>query len=65
SITRTSQYIPGTGMIESTPKSDSSVRTIPITENLIKEFKLYREWQDNEAKTRAINNLNYIYNSKD
>ena len=50
SITRTSQYIPGTGMIESTPKSDSSVRTIPITENLITEFKLYREWQDKEIE---------------
>lgn len=50
SITRTSQYIPGTGMIESTPKSDSSVRTIPITDNLIEEFKLYREWQNKEIE---------------
>lgn len=45
-IRRTSQYIPGTGMIESTPKSKSSVRAIPISDNLIEELKKYKEWQD-------------------
>lgn len=50
SINRTSQYIPGTGMIESTPKSRSSVRKIPVSDNLIAEFKRYREWQNAEIK---------------
>lgn len=48
SITRTSQYIPGTGMIESTPKSVSSVRSIPISDKLIAELKRYKRWQDKE-----------------
>lgn len=50
SITRTSQYIPGTGMIESTPKSKSSVRSIPISDKLVAEFKEYRKWQESEIK---------------
>ncbi len=59
SINRTSQYIPGTGMIESTPKSRSSVRKIPVSDNLIEEFKRYREWQDAEIKR-----LNQLYLGK-
>ena len=50
SIRRTSQYIPGTGMIESTPKSKSSVRSIPVSDSLIEEFKKYKEWQDKEIE---------------
>ena len=50
SIVRTSQYIPGTGMIESTPKSRSSVRKIPISKHLVDEFIRYREWQFAEIK---------------
>ena len=50
SINRTSQYIPGEGMIESSPKSKTSVRSIPISDNLIKEIKAYKEWQNNEIE---------------
>ena len=56
SITRTSQYIPGKGMIESTPKSKASVRSIPISENLAEELKKYQEWQKKE-----INRLEELY----
>ena len=45
SIRRTSQYIPGKGMIESTPNSKTSVRNIPIADDLIKELYKYRVWQ--------------------
>ena len=37
-------------MIESTPKSRSSVRKIPVSDNLIAEFMRYREWQNAEIK---------------
>lgn len=59
SITRTSQYIPGKGMIESTPKSKSSVRKIPISYDLAEEFRRYREWQDSE-----IRRLDELYEGK-
>ncbi len=59
SITRTSQYIPGKGMIESTPKSKSSVRKIPISYDLSEEFRRYREWQDSE-----IRRLDELYEGK-
>ena len=45
SIRRTSQYIPNQGMVESTPKSKTSFRTIPISSNLISELQDYRKWQ--------------------
>lgn len=46
SIRRTSQYLPGQGMVESTPKSKTSFRTIPISNNLISELENYRTWQN-------------------
>ena len=50
SINRTSQYIPGEGMIESSPKSKTSVRSIPISDNLIKEIEAYKVWQNKEIE---------------
>ena len=50
SIRRTSQYIPGQGMIESTPKSKTSVRDIPISQDVIDDLLKYRSWQNNMIK---------------
>ena len=58
-IRRTSQYIPGTGMIEGTPKSKTSFRTIPISDNLIRELLKYREWQE-----KKIDKLGELYKGK-
>ena len=55
-IRRTSQYIPGQGMIESTPKSSSSVRDIPISDALITELMNYHHWQSEQ-----IDKLGDIY----
>lgn len=45
SIRRTSQYIPGRGMVESTPKSKTSVRDIPISQDVVNELIKYKIWQ--------------------
>ena len=45
SIRRTSQYIPGCGMVESTPKSKTSVRDIPISQDVVNELIKYKIWQ--------------------
>lgn len=49
-IRRTSQYIPRVGMIESTPKSETSFRSIPICEELVSELREYRKWQNKHIK---------------
>ena len=59
SIVRTSQYIPKTGMIESTPKSKASIRKIPMSDDLLEAFKKYREWQESE-----IDRLGELYEGK-
>lgn len=59
SIKRTSQYIPGEGMIESTPKSATSVRTIPVSDDMIKELAVFRKWQ-----TEEISRLDELYEGK-
>lgn len=51
SIKRTSQYIPGKGMVETTPKSMTSTRTIPISNTLDAELREYKKWQDNQIKS--------------
>ena len=51
SIKRTSQYIPGKGMVETTPKSKTSIRTIPISETLVAELREYKLWQDEQIKS--------------
>ena len=50
SIVRTSQYIEKVGMVEGTPKSKNSVRTIPISEGIIDELKKYKKDQDKQIK---------------
>ena len=50
SINRTSQYIPGQGMVETTPKSKTSVRSIPISEDLVRELENYRIWQEEQIQ---------------
>ncbi len=59
SIVRTSQYIPGKGMVEGTPKSKNSVRTIPISSGVIKELQNYRKWQES-----YIEQLGELYEGK-
>ena len=58
-IQRTSQYLPGEGMVEGTPKSQSSNRVIPIPDSLIKLLQEYRTWQNQE-----INRLGELYIGK-
>lgn len=48
SIRRTSQYIPGKGMIQSTPKSKSSFRILPVSDDMMNELTMFRKWQDEE-----------------
>ena len=48
SIRRTSQYIPGKGMIQSTPKSESSFRILPVSDDMMKDLILFRKWQVEE-----------------
>ena len=50
SIVRTSQYIEKVGMVEGTPKSKNSVRTIPISDGVIDELKKYKKAQDKQIK---------------
>ena len=50
SIRRTSQYIPGRGMVESTPKSKTSVRDIPISQDVVNELIKYKIWQRDVIK---------------
>lgn len=47
-IVRTSQYITGKGMIEGTPKSDSSRRAINFDEDLKESLIRYKKWQASE-----------------
>ena len=46
-------------MIEGTPKSKTSFRTIPISDNLIRELLKYREWQE-----KKIDKLGELYKGK-
>lgn len=46
SIRRTSQYIPRKGMIESTPKSKTSIRDIPISPEVASYLIEYKQWQN-------------------
>ncbi len=48
SIRRTSQYIPGKGMIQSTPKSKSSFRILPVSDDMMNELIMFRKWQVEE-----------------
>ncbi len=56
SIRRTSQYIPGRGMVESTPKSKTSVRDIPISQDMVNELVKYKIWQ-----RKVIKDLGSVY----
>jgi integrase len=46
SVRRTSQYIPGKGMVEGKPKSKSSYRVIPLNKEMLAELQKYRLWQN-------------------
>ena len=50
SINRTSQYIPGQGMVETTPKSKTSVRSIPISDEFVRELENYKIWQEEQIQ---------------
>ena len=56
SVRRTSQYIPGQGMLEGTPKSKASYRTIPLNKSMLEELRKYRLWQ-----SARIEELGEIY----
>ena len=44
-IVRSSQYIPGTGIITKSPKNKKSQRVIKISSSLIESLRVYRVWQ--------------------
>ncbi len=58
-VVRTSQYINGQGMVEGTPKSDSSRRMVNFGEKLKENLLRYKQWQD--ARMDEIGDL-YIGN---
>lgn len=59
SVRRTSQYIPGKGMVEGKPKSKSSYRIIPLDKGILAELQKYRDWQSNR-----IEELGDLYEGK-
>ncbi|MDO4421560.1 MAG: site-specific integrase [Eubacteriales bacterium] len=53
SIRRTVAYVPGLGLVEDTPKSAASVRTIFYPPELAEILEDYRRWQASEIEARG------------
>lgn len=51
-IRQSSQYLPGEGIYTKSPKTESGTRIISIPSSLVKLFKQYKAWQ-NEEKLKA------------
>ncbi|MHC1695849.1 MAG: tyrosine recombinase XerC [Eubacteriales bacterium] len=47
-INRASQYIPGQGIFDKTPKNETSIRTIKLASEIFIILNEYKAWQDSE-----------------